>query len=313
MIAKNMHQTWFVWDDYVVLVQSLDLWNIGKWVEQNAMRIIAPNRRELMERAEIMIFYLENVARGEDNIAEHNEYIVPPQWLHQFLDELRKIGENVSSFRERLNAIQVLIFFRDTEIALFFSEMYPSNGKYIPESIQANIDLLRRSIVEVRELELQYRNDWNTPQPIRDRINQLNEINPDIWKFQQRLDFIRPTMLRKLTEEALSALERTPIHPGFFLDKIQSLIDQMNKLENDDLEPIQLMIVDFQSRLDKLTPVVLMALLNEEVNFLELCLEVKLEGTIFYTKDKVNALITKARLVNVDTSELQRRLSVIPV
>ncbi len=313
MGTQNTNQILLAWEGYIVLVDRSDVWNIRKWAEQSAMRAIIPNPKELMEKAEMMLSYLESVSRGEEEVMEHNEYTIPPQWVHQFLDELRKHGHNVSSFQERLDAVKLLILFRDTELALHFSEIKPGNGKYIPESIQNSIDQLHECILEVKVLEREYVDAWNIPTLIQNRINQLNEMNPDIAGFQQRFDLIKPIMLRNLTENWLSALEEMPTQPSFSLDKIQSLIDQMRTLKYSDTESAHLMIAGFQSSLDRLTPIVRIALANEEITFLEDSSKLELPKTLHHTKDRANVLINEARLVEVDTSELQRRLDALSI
>lgn len=138
-------------------------------------------------------------------------------------------------------------------------------------------------------------------------------MNPDIAGFQQRFDLIKPIMLRNLTENWLSALEEMPTQPSFSLDKIQSLIDQMRTLKYSDTESAHLMIAGFQSSLDRLTPIVRIALANEEITFLEDSSKLELPKTLHHTKDRANVLINEARLVEVDTSELQRRLDALSI
>jgi hypothetical protein len=313
MGTQNTNQKLLTWEGYTLIIQSSNAWNVGKWVEENAMKIISPNSKELMERAEMMISYLESVSRWEEEVMEHNEYIVSPPWVHQFLHELRKNGENVSSFQERLDAIKLLILFRNTKLALHFSEIRPDNGKYTPESIQNNIHQLHECILEVRVLESEYANTWTIPTLIQDRIKQLHELDPDIVGFQQRFDVIKPIMLRNLTREWLAMLEKTPTRVDFSLDKIQSYIDQMRTLEYDDTETANLIITDYQSRLERLIPIVRIALADEEVSLLENSFRVELPRTPYYTKDRANILIHEAKLVDADTRELQRRLDAITI
>jgi hypothetical protein len=148
---------------------------------------------------------------------------------------------------------------------------------------------------------------------IQNRIAQLNEMNPDVADLQQRFDLIKSTMLRDLTKEWLFSLEKMPTQSAFSPDKIQSLIDQMSKLENADTESVRLLITEFQSSLDILIPIVRIALANEEITFLEDSCKLEFPETLHHTKDKANTLINEAKSVEVDTSELQRRLDAISI